>query len=115
MFIYSIVGFSLLHVRAVLTKPLLINDESTPSLSVSNLVGAAFASNRSTGKPATDPSENYLIRCDGSLYGFNPNIADCEGAAHSIIPDSEQLIWRERHTGLPEDYFPLPFAVFGGR
>ncbi|KAF6228107.1 hypothetical protein HO133_007835 [Letharia lupina] len=55
------------------------------------------------------------VRCDGALYGFNPNIADCEGAAQFIVPDSEQLVWGERHTGLPVGIFPLPFAVFGDK
>ena len=61
-----------------------------------------------------EPSANFQIQCDGALFGFNPNIADCERAAQSIIPDREQLLWGERHTSVAADFFPLPFAVFGG-
>ena len=62
-----------------------------------------------------DSSANFNVQCDGALFGFNPNIADCERAAQAIVPDRQQLIWGERRTGMSIDYFPLPFAVFGGK
>lgn len=73
--------------------------------------------NTSTSTPALNTSaENILsIECNGNLYGFNPNTADCEGAALSIVPDSDQITWAERHTGVQEPFLSLPFAVFGGR
>ncbi|KAF6239980.1 hypothetical protein HO173_001588 [Letharia columbiana] len=72
-----------------------------------NLVDAAAVNSSALGA--------LSVRCDGALYGFNPNIADCEGAAQFIVPDSVQLVWGERHSGLPVGIFPLPFAVFGDK
>lgn len=117
MFVCEVFIFLSLCAVAILAKPLQITTERTPSPSVSPyLTDAAFVSDMSTSNLALNTSAENLISidCNGDLYGFNPNIADCEGAAQSIIPDSDQLIWGERHTGLSGDVFPLPFAVFGG-
>ena len=55
------------------------------------------------------------IRCDGAKYGFNPSLADCEGARSYIAPESTQFTFGDRHTGLPEGTFPLPYMMMGGR
>ena len=102
----------------VLAKPLQVTAEENPSASLSSgVVDAAFVSNISTGSSAwnTSAENSFNVECDGNLYGFYPNIADCEGAVQSFDPDSEQIIWGERHTGLPIETFPLPFVVFGGK
>lgn len=118
MFCGHIFSVLSLYADGILAKPLQIAAEKTPSPFLSlSLIDAAFVSNTSTGSPALNTSaENALsIECNGALYGFNPNIADCEGAARMIEPNSEEIIWGQRHTGLPRDTFPLPFAVFGGK
>lgn len=115
MFICRIFSFVSLYTGAVLAKPLRIVNENTLSSSVSNIVDAVFGSNVSTSTPALDPPANYNIECNGTLYGFYPNIADCENAAQSIMPDRDQITWSERRPGSPSDFFPLPFAVFGGK
>ena len=120
MFICHIFSLISLHTGTILAKPLQATTEKDPSPSVSpeNLINAGFLSNSSASNPtlARISAENaFSIQCDGAFYGFNPNIADCEGAAQSINPDSDQLTWGERHTGLPADIFNLPFAVFGGK
>lgn len=115
MFICRIVSFVSLYTGAVLAKPLRIVNGDTLSSSVSNIINAVFGSNIPTSTPALNPPSNYNIDCNGTLYGFNPNIADCENAAQSIMPDREQLIWSERRPGSPGDFFPLPFVVFGGK
>lgn len=112
MFICRIFSFVSLYTGAVLAKPLRIVNENTLSPSVSNIVDAAFGLNVST---STLAPANYNIECNGTLYGFNPNIADCENAAQSIMPDREQITWSERRPGSPGDFFSLPFAVFGGK
>ena len=58
--------------------------------------------------------DGFDINCDGATYGFNPNIADCDQAHSYIVPDTEQLLFGERHTGLPDASFVLPFSIFGG-
>ena len=60
------------------------------------------------------PSARGLkIRCDGARYGFNPSLADCEGAQSYIAPDSNKITFGERHTGLPDTTFPLPYMIMG--
>lgn len=118
MFLCHIFGFLSLCALAILAKPLQITTGNAPSQSVSaNLIDAAFVSDVSISTSALNNSaqNSMSIDCNGALYGFNPNIADCQGAAQAIVPDSDQVIWGERHTGLPGDVFPLPFAVFGGK
>ena len=114
MFISRAIGFSLVCAVAVIAKPLQIVDENSLNPSVSNIVHPLVL-NTSTDILAPDPSANWLLECNGALYGFNPNIADCERAAGTINPDGDQMTWGERHTGLPLDVFALPFAVFGGK
>ena len=115
MSVRRVLSFSSLCMSAVLAKPLRITNENNLSPSPSNLIDLAFGSNVSNGTTDTEPSANFNVQCDGDLYGFNPNIADCERAAQSIIPDRQQIVWGERHAGLPFEIFPLPFAVFGGK
>ena len=118
MFVCHVFSFMSLYAGAILAKPLQATTGKAPSPSVSpNLSDVGFTSNLSTSTPIPNTSaENaFSIECNGVLYGFNPNIADCEGAAQSVNPDPDQLTWGERHTGLPADVFNLPFAVFGGK
>ena len=102
----------------VLAKPLQMSTEGNPSASLSSsVIDPAFGSNISTSSGAlnTTAENAFNIECDGNRYGFNPNIADCEGAVQTIAPEWEQFVWGQRHTGLPGGTFPLPFAVFGGK
>ena len=115
MFVNRIIDFSLLYALTAVAKPLQIVSENSLSPSVSNIVQDSLVSNISRASSTPDPLGSYVVRCNGDLYGYNPNIVDCERAAAAIIPDGEQLIWGERHTGLPQDIFPLPFAIFGGK
>lgn len=54
------------------------------------------------------------VTCDGARYGMNPTVRDCDGARGYFIPDMEQKTFGERHTGLPDTIFPLPYILFGG-
>lgn len=118
MFVSHVLSFLSLYTGAYLAKPLQVATQNIQSPSVSaNLINAALTSNLSSSVPTLNTSaENaFSIECNGALYGFNPSISDCEGAAQSINPDLNQLTWGERHTGLPADTFNLPFAIFGGK
>ena len=118
MFIHHIISFLSLCAGTILAKPLQLPTDESLSRRVSpDPIDAALMSNVSTTTlPVlnTSAANTFSINCNGALYGFNPNIADCEGAAQSIAPDAEQFIWQERHTGTRGAFFPLPFAVFGG-
>lgn len=88
-----------------------INLSTTPnltSLDLSSLSDAPIQDfNASSGN-------SFDISCDGATYGFNPSLSDCEAARSHIVPDSEQFNFGERHTGLPESTFPLPYMILGG-
>ena len=103
----------------VLANPLQLPDTQTLVLGESkNLTNSMFASNATTNVSAQNTSfgRSLTLSCNGTRYGFNPNIADCEGAVALIVPDTDQMVWGLRHTGLsPDDVFPLPFVVFGGK
>lgn len=118
MFASHIFNIVSLCTVAIFAKPLQMMTKNTSSLSMSpDLIDATFMPNTSASTPALNTSvENFLsIECNGDLYGFNPNIADCEGAALFIPPDSDQMTWAERHTGARYPFARLPFAVFGDR
>ena len=95
------------NVHAVTTVDL----SMAPNLTNLDLLGSSDGSiqelNASNGG-------GYDIRCDGAKYGFNPPLSDCESARSYIVPDLEQLTFGERHTGLPESTFPLPYVILGG-
>lgn len=55
------------------------------------------------------------VKCSGNYFGFNPSIVDCGAAKEIITPDTAQHLFGERHTGLGDDVFPLPFRVMGGK
>ena len=60
------------------------------------------------------PSAKGLnIHCDGTSYG-NPALADCESARSYIAPGSNKITFGERHTGLPDTTFSLPYMIMGG-
>jgi len=63
----------------------------------------------------TSAGNRFTVQCNGSRFGYNPNLSDCQSAKGYIYPDSEQRTWKERHTpGQTELDFPLPFRGMGG-
>ena len=72
-----------------------------------------FPSNVFVEKLNFPSARGLTIRCDGATYGFNPLLADCEGAQSFIAPDSKKITFGERHTGLPDTTFPLPYMIMG--
>lgn len=99
---------------AILAKPLRA-EKSSPSVPPSLAKGVPLANLSANSHALNPPVENFLIECNGALYGFNPSIIDCERAAEAVSYDSEQMVWGDRHTVLPGNYYPLPFAVFGSK
>ena len=113
---YVLIPFSF-WTSAILATPLhSTNDQSIQLSSVLNLTSLdqLFPSNASIQVPNPSSESKLDIQCDGAKYGFNPSISDCEGARSYFTPDSEQLIFGERHTGLPEDTVALPYIMMGG-
>ena len=113
---YVLIPFSFLTL-AILAKPShSTNDQIIHLPSVLNLTSQdqLFPLNASFQDPNPSSGNELDIQCDGAHYGYNPSISDCEGARSDIPPDSEQLIFGERHTGLPESTVPLPYMVMGG-
>ena len=72
----------------ILAKPLQMTateiSQSVPELP--NFNDAAIVFNTSAGRdraPNASADDNFAVECNGAMYGFNPNIADCEGAART--------------------------------
>ena len=81
-----------------------------PNLNVSSTSDAS-----SYNVTSPENAVSLEITCSGEYFGYGPSIADCESAKSYITPDSTQHTWGERHTGLPDTTFPLPFRVMGGK
>lgn len=63
---------------------------------------------------ATLANGNFDITCSGEHFGLSPNVEDCHSARRQFPSDVTQRTWGQRHTGLSEPYFPLPYRVMGG-
>ena len=60
---------------------------------------------------ASFSGENLHIQCDGYSYGTGLNLSDCQEAIAFFPASFRQVQWAERHTGLPEQTFPLPYKA----
>ena len=99
----------------ILATPLQGIDGQTINLSTApNLMSLGLLSPSTTQDLNASTRNGFDIRCDGAKYGFNPPLSDCESARSHIAPDSEQFSFGDRHTGLPESTFPLPYMIMGG-
>ena len=85
----------------------------SPALNLTSL-DLLFPPNATVQNLDASSGRGLDIRCDGATYGFNPSLSDCEIARSFIEPIQEQFVFGERHTGLPESTFPLPYMMMGG-
>ena len=55
--------------------------------------------------------------CDGSVYGFNPDVQDCLGALDKFGEGRDRIKFAQRHTPAAEEenVFPLPWRWMGCR
>ena len=60
-------------------------------------------------------SAGLEIECNGTQYGHYPPLSDCRTAIDWIAPDLTQLTFGQRHTGLPDATFPLPYISMGSK
>ena len=57
--------------------------------------------------------QDIHIECDGSSYGLDLDITDCELAKAFVPPSLEEILWAERYTGSLKRYQPLPYRSMG--
>ena len=57
--------------------------------------------------------ERIHIECNGSSYGFDLDITDCELAKAFVPANSEELVWAERDTTSLKRFQPLPYRSMG--
>ena len=100
---------------ALSAMPLQGTHGQTVKVSTATSLDLLVPSNASFQDLDAPSGRNLNVRCDGAKYGFNPSLADCEGARSYIAPESTQFTFGDRHTGLPEGTFPLPYMMMGGR
>ena len=56
--------------------------------------------------------ESLQTECS-EQFGVNPVFSDCQSARDHISSDVAQYLWGARHTGLPDNVFPLPYRIMG--
>lgn len=64
----------------------------------------------------SDPSagNGFHVDCNGDHFGYNLNLGDCQDAASYLSVDSRQWTFSQRHAGMGESEFPLPYRLMGG-
>ena len=89
----------------------------------SHVLGVSIRPNTTALASTTIPSHQHAnvsaqkpldIHCDGATYGFNLDQHDCESAHSSIFRATEQEIFGQRHSGLLDITWALPYIIMGG-
>ena len=97
----------------IFAKPLqIVNDPGDlrqPSHPSSRLSGF-----NATSSVDVSVSNDMSIRCDGSEYGFKPDLSDCESALQHQLVGREQVHFAQRGTPSSEKIIPLPYRLMGG-
>ena len=58
---------------------------------------------------------DFDVRCYGTQYGFNPNVADCQNAINYVQRGQTRIYFAERETSPRPNTFRLPFKLMGGK
>lgn len=74
-----------------------------------------YPSNQSNSSSGPSTENRFHVECDGDYFGYNLNIGDCQDAESYITVDSTQRTFAQRHTGMEQSAFPLPYRLMGGR
>lgn len=100
----------------VIAKALITTDYQALNLSLPTAPSELLFSPKQPVRSVNTSAGNRIdVQCNGTRFGYNPNLVDCQSAKSYIYPDLVQRTWKERYTpGLTEDGFPLPFRVMGG-
>ena len=75
----------------------------------------SFSSNITSSSLNASAANNFKIECNGNHFGYNLNLGDCQDAQAYVIPDSKQWNFALRSTPHPDDYYPLPYRLMGGK
>lgn len=73
-----------------------------------------YPSNPSTSSPGLSTENGFHVECNGAHFGYNLNLGDCQNAESCLSPDSRQWNFAQRHTGMEDTTFPLPYRLMGG-
>ncbi len=86
-----------------------------------NVLGSNYSLNPMVMSNESVTSSNVIgdneihIQCNGSFYGFDLDIGDCEEAKAYFPASSDQVQWATRHTGWQKDIFGLPYRAMGDK
>lgn len=58
------------------------------------------------------PSNVLEVRCEGSRYGRDLNVASCRDVFNFMDRNNTQVVFSERHSGFYHD-IPLPYRILG--
>lgn len=59
--------------------------------------------------------DDFDVRCYGTQYGFNPNVADCQNAINYVQRGQTKITFAERETSPGPNIFHLPLKLMGGK
>ena len=110
-----LIASSLFVFATIINALQILDTQSLTSPSPDSITNPLLTSNNTFLNTSTSLNASLDVQCNGATYGMRPNIADCEDAKHKINPDSEQLEYGERHTGLTGEIVQLPLMVFGSK
>ena len=55
------------------------------------------------------------VKCDGTAYGNDLDIDECEEAKAYFPTSPDQVLWATRHTGWQKEIFPLPYRAMSDK
>lgn len=74
-----------------------------------------YPSNQSNASSDISTDNGDHIICNGDHFGYNVDLGDCQNAESYLQPDLRQWTFSQRHAGMQESDFPLPYRLMGGK
>ena len=96
-----------------------VNDETLQTdivdLRIPSQSSSALSSSNATSSQvnASTPNE-YSVQCDGSQYGYNPDLVDCEDALSHQMTGRVLVEFRQRDGAAAHGVVTLPYRLMGG-
>ena len=96
-------------------SPAIITSDTLPPFNISNSLQLSNQTTIALNASAVDNEFGFV--CDGSVYGFNPDVQDCLGALDKFGEGRDRIKFAQRHTPAAEEenVFPLPWRWMGRR
>ena len=109
------VAYASCILTVVLAKPLGFPGSMPTALQASTQSDGLYPLSMSNDSATSDLKiyDNIHIECNGSSYGFDLDITDCELAKAFVPASSGEILWAERSSRSLKQYSPLPYRSMG--